>query len=96
MPDVDEIERYGRIDPSFPNRLMQMAEAQTTDASRRADEQLKADNDYATRGQIASIILFVCCVGASIGFFAVRNPVAGGILLGAPVLLYLTQLLRRP
>jgi hypothetical protein len=72
--------------PDAPERIFRMAEARTVDASKRLDRLVDAEIAQAKSDRgLAALFLLVFTV-ASIVFFAIGNPVAGGILLGVPVL----------
>lgn len=86
MPAPETLREYAELIPDAPERIMRMAEAETVDKSSRQDRLVDAEiqNAKSDRGS-ATFFLTVFFI-ASVVFFAVGNPIAGGCLLSIPVL----------
>ena len=63
-----------------------MAEVRTVDASRRMDRLVDAEITQARSDRAMATLFLLIFTIASITFFAVGNAIAGGVMLGIPVL----------
>lgn len=73
--------------PGLAERIVRITESQTVDVSAREDKLVDAEIDTAKKGQGWAIFLATICIIASIVFFAVGNPIAGGAFLGMPLVM---------
>jgi uncharacterized membrane protein len=80
------MEKYRQMVPDAPERIFRMAEAGTVDASKRLDRAVNAEIAQAKSDRRLAALFLPVFTGASIVFFALGKPVAGGILLSVPVL----------
>lgn len=101
LPEVDQLAGYGRLDPSFPERIMRMAEASTTDVSARDDRALNAEIGERRRGQTAAIVLAFSGLIASVVFASLGHYWIAAALISVPFVLLVRALLgdvgrRRP
>lgn len=78
--------KYQALVPDAPERIFRMAEARTVDASKRMDRLVDAEIDQAKTDRAMAVVFLLVFTIASIVFFALDNDVAGGVLLGVPVL----------
>lgn len=87
MPDPATQREFKELVPDAPERFLRIVESQTVDVSRRDDRIVDAEIEASKNGLTAAITIAVICVLAAIVFFAFGKPIAGGALLGFPVVL---------
>ena len=92
LPPVDQLAGYGELDPSFPERIMRMAEASTTDASAREDAALAAEISERKWGQRSAIILAFTGIFAAVIFAALGHYAFAGVLVSVPFVLLVRAL----
>jgi uncharacterized membrane protein len=86
MARPEDMVKYRELVPDAPERIFRMAESRTVDASKRLDRLVDAEITQARSDRaMASLFLLIFTV-ASIVFFSLGNPIAGGVMLGIPVL----------
>ena len=78
--------KYQQMVPDAPERIFRMAEARTVDASKRLDRLVDAEITQARNDRAMATLFLLVFTVASIVFFSLGNNIAGGILLGVPVL----------
>jgi uncharacterized membrane protein len=106
IPDPATLAQYESVLPGLADRLIKLEEDKTTLHLRTIAKLADADIDNtrklvdaevltAKRGQIQAYSLALIAFAASITFFALGIPVAGGILLGFPVIVLISAFLNR-
>lgn len=78
--------KYSELVPDAAERIFRMAEARTVDTSRRMDRLVDAEITQARSDRAMATLFLLIFTIASIVFFSIGNPIAGGIMLGIPVL----------
>lgn len=78
----DTIRGYEQLVPGSAEQIIQ---AQLVEPERRLSTLADAEISTAKVGQGWAIFLALTCIVASIVFFALGNPIAGGALLGLPL-----------
>lgn len=91
LPEPDMFAQYP---PEVQERMMRWNDAWTIDESRRQDLIVGASVTTSKRGQVMAVAL--CAVLAVLAFtlFLRGNNVGGGIMLGAPVMIFLGVLVK--
>jgi hypothetical protein len=70
--------KYQQLVSDAPERIFRMAEAKTVDVSKRLDRLVEAEIDQAKSDRSIATVFLLIFTAASIVFFAVGNPIAGG------------------
>lgn len=86
LPHPSDFGAYDRVLPGTAERLLRVLESETVDRSKRADILANAEIASATidrRWAGAFLLLFTTL---SVIFFALGNPIAGGLFLTPPLL----------
>ncbi len=92
VPPPQALEAFGNIDPSFPERMMRMAEqaaehqrAMEADAMEQQKEELKGARESKQRGQwfAAGLALFFGLVGGFVCYLG--HPTAGATIITGTV-----------
>lgn len=85
-----QIAEYDHLVPGSAEKIIH---AQFIAPSQRQSDLVQAEVDTSKRGQGWAIALALICVVASIVFFAVGNPIAGGAFLGLPLVVLIGSFL---
>lgn len=93
MPSPAILAQYEQIQQGFAERIMCMAETATTGDIKTRDKLAHAEIERAKAGQALAFALALIVLGSAIGFFAVGNNIAGGILLGVHVVMLIQSFL---
>jgi uncharacterized membrane protein len=93
MPSPAILAQYEQVKDGFAERIMCMAETTTTGDIKTRDKLAAAEIDRARVGQALAFLLTLLVLGAAIGFFAVGDNIAGGVLLGVHVLMLIQSFL---
>jgi uncharacterized membrane protein len=93
LPPPAALAEYAKILPDAPERILGMAERDLDSRIAREEKLVNAAVETGRTGQAAAILLAFVAVIAAIVFFALRNEVAGGILLSLPVVMLVRALL---
>ncbi|MBZ4623107.1 hypothetical protein GBO18_24730 [Mycobacterium avium subsp. hominissuis] len=80
------MEKYRQLVPDAPERIFRMAESRTVDNSARLDRLVSAEIEQAKTDRSMAVVFLLIFTVASIVFFAINNPIAGGALISVPVL----------
>ncbi len=82
IPPPATLEGYGKIDPTFPDRIISMAEKEQNHQHQM--ETKMRDNDYtlSRRGQNFAMILTLLLTGAAVFSMYVGSNIGGGIFSG--------------
>lgn len=86
MARPEDMAKYQKMVPDAPERIFRMAESKTVDVSRRLDQLVDAEITQAKNDRAMATLFLLIFTIASIVFFALGNSIAGGIMLGIPVL----------
>lgn len=94
-PSPETLEAYNRVDPSFADRAMQMAEQSITASNREKEWLAKGDVDALKRGQYLSFGMFIASVGAAIGvYLGGGSELFAGLFLTPAVFQFLGKFVR--
>lgn len=94
-PSPETLEAYNRVDPSFADRAMQMAEQSITASNREKEWLAKGDVDALKRGQYLSFGMFIASVGAAIGvYLGGGSELFAGLFLAPVVFQFLGKFVR--
>lgn len=93
MPEPSVLAEYERVLPGSAERILGAFESVTTKASERDDRITDATVWIRKTGAGWAYFLLLGMITASIVFFALGNPWAGGTLIGAPVLVGLATVI---
>lgn len=94
-PSPETLEAYNRVDPSFADRAMQMAEQSITASNREKEWLAKGDVDALKRGQYLSFGMFIASVGAAIGvYLGGGSELFAGLFLAPAVFQFLGKFVR--
>lgn len=93
MPQPGVLREYDEVLPGSAERILRAFESVTVDASARDDRITDVSIWVRKNGAGWAFFLLFVCVVASIVFFARGDTVAGGTLIGAPVVLGLVSML---
>ncbi|TAG91176.1 MAG: DUF2335 domain-containing protein [Bacteroidetes bacterium] len=66
IPDAEELEKYNKVDPSFADRIMKMAEKEQSHRHQTQTEIVQVTSKSNYRGQIAAILLSFGCLFAAV------------------------------
>lgn len=77
---------YKEMVPDAPERIFRMAEARTVDASKRLDRLVDAEIEQGNSDRKMAVLFLAVFTIASITFFAIGNPIAGGVFMSVPVI----------
>ncbi|SLB51850.1 Predicted membrane protein [Mycobacteroides abscessus subsp. bolletii] len=78
--------KYQQMVPDAPERIFRMAEARTVDASARLDRVVDAEISQTKSDRSMAVFFLLIFTIAAITFFALGNPIAGGVMFSVPVL----------
>jgi len=90
VPSAEELQQYARVNKSFPERIIAMAESES--AHRRAQENTRLeaniqannnDQKLARRGQWIALILSIVFLIAGVWLTLAGHPAVGGTIAGA-------------
>lgn len=87
VPDAETMREYAALFPDAPERLLRIVEAQTVDASARADRLVNAEIEAAKQGRLAASLLIAVCIAAAIVLLFQDRLVAAAILLFLPAIM---------
>lgn len=78
VPNPDDLQRFGEIDPSFPNRLIEMAEKEQ--AHRHRDDAETNANIFKlhARGQFIGVLLGILGIGGIV-WISLKAPALVGV-----------------
>ncbi len=93
MPPPAVLRGYEQVVPGAAARILEMAEKALTGHVDRDNRLAEAEVDIAKTGQTMAFLLTLIALIASIVFFAKGNEVAGGFLIGLPVVLLIRSFL---
>lgn len=83
------------VQPGLAERIVAMAETIATGDIKTRSKLADAEIDLARGGQAMAFVLTIVALGASIYFFAVRNPIGGTAFLAFPVAMIVRSFLIR-
>lgn len=95
MPSPSTLAQYDVVKPGLAERITAMAETVATGDIKRRAKIADAEIERARTGQAMAALITTIALGAAIYFFAVDNPVAGGVLLSVPVIMLVRTFLGR-
>ncbi len=95
MPSPSTLARYETVMPGLAERITAMAETVATGEIKSRAKIADAEIERARIGQAMAALITTIALGAAIYFFAVDNPMAGGLLLSAPVIMLVRAFLGR-
>lgn len=87
LPSARGLAEFEGFMPGLAERIVRITESQTVDVSAREDRLVDAEIATGKAGQGWAIFLSVICILAAIVFFAMGNNIAGGALLGMPLVM---------
>jgi uncharacterized membrane protein len=93
LPSPATLYQYEMVKPGLAERIVAMAETVTTGEIKIREKVATAEIETARTGQALAFLLTLIAIGAAIYFFAVGNDVAGGVLLGVPVVMLIRSFL---
>jgi uncharacterized membrane protein len=93
MPPPRILAEYDQVQAGLAERIVSMAETVTTGSIKTQDKLADAEIERARTGQALAFLLTVVALGASIWFFAVHDPIAGGAFLSFPVIMLIRSFL---
>lgn len=85
--------QYEQVQPGLAERIVAMAETAATGEIKTRDRLASAEIEQSRAGQALAFLLTIVALGASIYFFAVHDPVAGGVLVSFPVIMLIRSFL---
>ncbi len=93
LPPPEVLSAYGEVDPSFPERILKMAEAQAEHRKQQEREDLCADIDdlKAQRGterigQVFALVVCLAFLGGGVWVTLRGHDWVGGVIVGATLL----------
>jgi len=95
MPSPSTLAEYDMVQPGLAERITAMAEIVATGDIKSRAKIADAEIERARTGQAIAALITTIALGAAIYFFAVDNPVAGGVLLSVPVIMLVRAFLGR-
>jgi uncharacterized membrane protein len=95
MPSPSTFAEYDMVQPGLAERITAMAEIVATGDIKSRAKIADAEIERARTGQAIAALITTIALGAAIYFFAVDNPVAGGVLLSVPVIMLVRAFLGR-
>jgi uncharacterized membrane protein len=95
MPDPSTLRHYEQIVPGAADRILKMAEANTTERAEVDRNLANAEIVSARTGLWFAFFLSVGALISAVVFFAVGNNVAGGLLLSPPVVMLIKSMIER-
>ena len=95
MPDPQTLREYEEILPGAANRIIKMAEANTSERASVDRQLVRAEIDSGRTGQWMAFGLSLFAFIASIVFFALGKNVAGGVMLSPPVIMLVKSMIQR-
>lgn len=94
-PSPETLEAYKRVDPTFADRAMQMAEQSIAASNREKEWLARGDVDALKRGQYLSFVMFAVSVCAALAvYFGGGSDLLAGVFLTPPVMQFLGKLVR--
>jgi uncharacterized membrane protein len=93
LPAPADLAAYEHVRPGAADRIIRMAEQSNEVRNESLRAATKAEIAYHGRGQIYAFLITLVAMVASIAFFAFGNNVAGGVLLGVPVVVLVRSFL---
>jgi uncharacterized membrane protein len=93
LPPPSTLYQYEQVQAGLAERIVSMAETMATGEIKTRDKLADAEIERARTGQALAFLLTIIALGASIYFFAARNPVAGAALLSFPVIMLIRSFL---
>lgn len=93
MPSPDVLQEYERVVPGAADRILAMAESDTTERAALDRKLADAEIENARGGRNQAYSLTLTALVAAIVFFALGNPVAGAVLLSMPVVMLIRSFL---
>jgi uncharacterized membrane protein len=85
VPHSGEMQRYGEIDPTFPERFMAMAERQVAHRHNLETRVVTDDFTLKRRGQDYALASTVMGLAVAVGFGFMGLPVVAGIVAGTTI-----------
>lgn len=95
MPSPSTLAQYDMVKPGLAERITAMAETIATGDIKIRAKIADAEIERARTGQAIAALITTIALGAAICFFTVRNPVAGGAFLSAPMIMLVRAFLGR-
>lgn len=94
-PSPETLEAYRRVDPTFADRSMRMAEQSIAASNHEKEWLAKGDVDTLKRGQYLSFGMFIASVGAALSvYFGGGSEWLAGVFLTPPVFQFLGKFVR--
>lgn len=94
LPPAAELAEYKQVQNDLPERIISMAEVTVQGREDRANKLVDAEVEAGKTGQAFAFLIAAFCVVAAVVFFALGNNVAGGFLVGIPVVLLVQSFLK--
>lgn len=82
---------YHQFSPDTRERILRMAEAFTSDESRRQDRLVDAEIEQAKKSPTRTFAFFGLCVVLAMACVVLGDTLAAGLFVGVPVLMFLTS-----
>jgi len=95
MPSPTILAQYEQLQPGLAERIVTMAETVATGDIKTREKLAGAEIERARTGQAVAVLLTLMFLGSAVGFFAVGDDIAGGILLGVHVIMLIQSFLKR-
>jgi uncharacterized membrane protein len=95
MPSPSTLAQYDMVKPGLAERITAMAETVAAGDIKIRAKIADAEIERARTGQATAALITAIALGAAIYFFAVDNPVAGGVMLSVPVIMLVRAFLGR-
>ena len=95
MPSPSTLAQYDMVKPGLAERITTMAETVATGDIKIRAKIADAKIERARTGQALAALITTIALGAAIYFFAVDNPVGGGVFLSVPVIMLVRAFLGR-
>ncbi len=86
LPHPSVLREYEAIVPGSAERIIRMAEADTTQKADTDRLLAEGEVDAEKQGIALAFVLALACIIASIVFFALGNEIAGAVLVGLPLM----------
>jgi uncharacterized membrane protein len=96
MPAPETLAEYDRVVPGAAERIIQMAEADTTQQAESRKQLIEAEIESGNRGRAVALLLIVGAMVVSAVLFFMHYPIGGGVFLGMPLALVIKSFVPRP
>lgn len=82
LPRPEELEKFGKIDASFPERIFRMAEQEAAHRHTLENKIVGGSLDIARRGQAFAFIVALVGIGVAVGMAYLGGAWAGAVVAG--------------